>query len=198
MIKRWNSLFFCAYKRTHTRKHIHSCWIWENQQNCVSYWPKTLTENSAGHFFAIRQTVRRGCEIPAMRVFVSECVCKSPRTYFCVFRYISKSDFFKKPQSPSKREREWERQPEWETDRESKREGGQVFFPAMLIVPALGLQTDTLLKISIGNGQHSIKSELSQSVVKRQTTEIAVCACVWAGMGVEGAFYVKDNVCLCF
>lgn len=73
-----------------------------------------------------------------------------------------------------------------------------MFFPAMLIVPALCLQTETLLKIPVGNGQHSIKSELSQSVVKRQTTEIAVCARVWAGMGVEGAFHVKDNVCLCF
>lgn len=140
--------------------------------------------------------MRRSCEIPALRVFVSECVCKSPRTYLCVFRYISKSYFFKKPQSPSKREREWERQPEWETDRESKREGGQVFFPAMLIVPALCLQTDTLLKIPIGNGQHSIKSELSQSVVKRQTTEIAVCARVWAGMGVEGLFMWKI-MCVC-
>ncbi|XDV39858.1 hypothetical protein PO909_009040 [Leuciscus waleckii] len=56
----------------------------------------------------------------------------------------------------------------------------------------LMIQTDTLLKIPIGNGQHSIKSELSQSVVKRQTTEIAVCARVWAGMGVEGAFHVND------
>jgi len=62
----------------------------------------------------------------------------------------------------------------------------------MLIVPALCLQTDTLLKIPIGNGQHSIKSELSQSVVKRQTTEIAVCARVWAGMGAEWAFHVND------
>lgn len=98
---------------------------------------------------------------------------------------------FQKATKPFK---EGERQPEWETDRESKRERGQVFFPVMIIVPALCLQTDTQLKILIGNGQQSIKSELSQSVVKRQTTEIAVCARVWAG----GAFYVSDNVCLCF
>lgn len=36
-------------------------------------------------------------------------------------------------------------------------------------------------------------------MVKRQTTEIAVCARVWAGLGVKGGFFhVNDDVCLCF
>lgn len=177
-----------AYKHKHTQKLMHFCCrIWENPHNWASYWPKNHTGNSFGHFFfffAIRQIVRQSCEIPALRVFVSEYVCKSPGTYLCVFRYISKSDFFKKPQSPSKRERDSRS----ERQTEKVRERGQVFFPMMVIVPALCLQTDTLLKIPIGNGQHSIKSELSQSVVKRQATEIAVCARVWAGMGVNGGF----------
>lgn len=132
-----------AYKHKHTQKLMHFCCrIWENPHNWASYWPKNHTGNSFGHFFfffAIRQIVRQSCEIPALRVFVSEYVCKSPGTYLCVFRYISKSDFFKKPQSPSKRERDSRS----ERQTEKVRERGQVFFPVMVIVPALSSDRHT-------------------------------------------------------
>lgn len=139
--------------------------------------------------------MRRSCEIPALRVFVSEYVCMSPRTYLCVFRYISKSDFFKKPQSPSKRERDSRSVRQTEKVREREAKSSSQWWLSYL--PCL--QTDTLLKIPIGNGQHSIKSELSQSVVKRQTTEICcLCLCVgWDG-GFKGAFHVNNDVFLSF
>lgn len=169
------------------------------------------SKNCTGHFFELLGKSWDGVvKCIALRAFVSEYACKPPRTYLCVFRYLSKSDFFSRSHKALQRGRE--RQTERETDKESEKIRGQAIFPAILpdvILPELCFQTDTSKNTHRKRptqhqiwtfskcGQTSDNGDLVAVLVRGMPWGLGGGFCNWTVNYACWAFHARKDVLVC-